>query len=261
MQHIAGSCMILNIPDTRQSTLAQRLMNGQQIVAAEAAQEFGVSLDTIRRDILALEAEGKAHRVRGGAVPIVEPALPFHMRLEGGNGPNQKLIQAAINEIGAASTLIIDGGLTGLSVVKHLPAQERRLVMTPSPWVAITCQERGIEVFLLGGTLSPQGGIATGDQAISNLGEVAADIVILGACGIDAEFGLSYDDHGEARMKKAMSRAARRTLVITDNSKINRRARHRTLPLSEIDVIVTDAQQDILKPFIDLGTMVTRPDD
>ncbi|GHB27633.1 DeoR family transcriptional regulator [Pseudovibrio japonicus] len=253
--------MILNVPDTRQNTLAQRLVNGQQIVAAEAAQEFGVSLDTIRRDILALEAAGKAHRVRGGAVPIVEPALPFHTRIADRDGPNPKLIQAAVTEIGASSTLIVDGGLTSLYVIEHLPTLEGRVVMTPSPWVAIACQERGIEVFLLGGILSPQGGIATGAEAVNNVGTVAAEIAILGACGIDAEFGLSSDDYSEARMKKAMSHAARRTLVVSDHSKINRKARHQTLALSEIDVIVTDAQQDMMEPFINLGTMVSRPDD
>lgn len=119
--------MILNIPDTRQSELAERLTNGQQIVAADAAQEFGVSLDTIRRDILALEAAGKAQRVRGGAVPIVEPALPFHTRLADRDSPNPKLIQAAVTEIGASSTLIVDGGLTSLSVIKHLPTLEGEL--------------------------------------------------------------------------------------------------------------------------------------
>ncbi|MEP3513130.1 MAG: DeoR family transcriptional regulator, partial [Lentilitoribacter sp.] len=62
--------MNLNVPDTRQNLLAERLANGVQIVAPKVAAEFGVSLDTIRRDILALEAAGKAQRVRGGAVPV-----------------------------------------------------------------------------------------------------------------------------------------------------------------------------------------------
>uniref|UniRef100_A0AAN0MDU7 DeoR family transcriptional regulator n=1 Tax=Yoonia rhodophyticola TaxID=3137370 RepID=A0AAN0MDU7_9RHOB len=78
--------MNLNIPDTRQQVLAERLARGQQIVASDVAGEFGVSLDTIRRDILALEADGHAQRVRGGAVPIARPAPPLHMRLAKGVG-------------------------------------------------------------------------------------------------------------------------------------------------------------------------------
>ena len=163
-----------------------------------------MSIDTIRRDILALEANGKAHRVRGGAVPVAAPAVPLHARLADGAPLSQTLIKAAIREIGDAPTLLVDGGRTTLCVIEHLPVQKGRLVITPSPWVAIACQQKGIAVFLLGGMLRPQGGIATGDTGIGRIAGVSADIAILGACGIDEDFGLSSDDHDESMMKRAM---------------------------------------------------------
>ncbi|MFK7852818.1 MAG: DeoR/GlpR family DNA-binding transcription regulator [Granulosicoccus sp.] len=233
--------MILNIPDIRQLDLAQRLRDGQQIVASEAAKEYGVSLDTIRRDILALEADGKAQRVRGGAVPIAPPARAFHTRLTEDAPISPDLVKAAIRQIGDARTLLVDGGRTVLGVVESLPAQEGRLVITPPPWVAIACQNSGISVFLLGGKLHPQGGIATGELALERVGGVSADIAILGACGIDEGFGLSSDDHDEALMKRAMHAASNRTIVVTERSKVGRRARHHTLSISDIDTIVTDA--------------------
>ena len=158
--------MTLNVPDTRQAELAVQLSNGHQVVAAEAADQYGVSVDTIRRDILALEAEGKAQRVRGGAVPVSNPATPLHTRLEEGAPISRKMISAAIAEIGEAQTLLVDGGRTVLAVIEDLPPQEGRLVITPCPWIAIACQKKAISVFLIGGALRPQGGIATGETAI-----------------------------------------------------------------------------------------------
>lgn len=239
--------MSLNVPDTRQAELAARLRDGHQIVAVDVANEYGVSIDTVRRDILALEAEGKAQRVRGGAVPVATPAAPLHARLASEALVNQSLIKAAIEEIGDAQTLIIDGGRTVLAVVEHLPAQDGRLVITPSPWVAIACQNRDIDVFMLGGALRAQGGIATGENALNRVAGVSADIAVLGACGLDRDFGLSSDDHDEAQMKRAMHKAASRTIIVTEGAKIGRRARHRTLPLAEIDVIVSDAPTDAVK--------------
>ncbi|SDW79583.1 transcriptional regulator, DeoR family [Ruegeria halocynthiae] len=236
--------MELNIPDTRQAELAARLSDGHQIVAADAAHEYRVSVDTIRRDILALEANGKAQRVRGGAIPVAPPAAPLHTRLAEGAPVNPGMIKAAVREIGNAQTLLLDGGSTVLGVVENLPAQDRRMVITPSPWVAIACQNNGIAVFLLGGTLRPQGGIATGENALDRVAGVSADIAVLGACGLDREFGLSSDDHDEAQMKRAMHDAAARTIVVTENTKIGRRARHHTLALAEIDAIVSDAAPD-----------------
>lgn len=236
--------MNLNVPDTRQLELTARLRDGQHLVATEVANEFGVSVDTIRRDILALEAKGKAQRVRGGAVPVAQPAAPLHMRLSDNPPLDQSTIQMAIREIGNAPTLLVDGGRTTLCVIEHLPAKEGRLVITPSPWVAVACQQRDIPVFLLGGMLRPQGGIATGELTLERIVKVTADIAILGVCGIDADFGLSSDDHDEAMMKRAMHEAAKRTIVVTEPSKIGLRARHHTLALSDIDMIVTDPSTD-----------------
>lgn len=248
--------MNLNIPDTRQSELSARLKSGQQLVASELATEFGVSIDTIRRDILALEAEGKAHRVRGGAVPVAPPSAPLHQRLAEGSPPNQCMIRTAIREICDAPTLLVDGGQTMLCVIEQLPEQQDRLVITPSPWIAIACQEKGISTFLLGGMLRPLGGIATGDTSLTRIADVSADIALLGACGIDADFGLSSDDYDEAMMKRAMHKSANRTIVVTDHTKIGRRARHHTLALSNIDMIITDVSSEMTKSLNASGTRV-----
>ncbi len=248
--------MNLNIPDTRQHVLAQRLDDGLQIVAIEVAEEFDVSVDTIRRDILALEAAGKAHRVRGGAMPVTCPTSPLHVRLAAGGTIKPALVQATIEQIGAASTLLLDGGATTLALIDKLPRLDRRLVITPSPWIAIACQERDIDTFMLGGRLSAPGGMAVGDVAVGKTMGVAADIAVLGACGIEAEFGLSSDDFAEAQMKQAMHAAARRTIVVTDGAKLGRRARHHTLGLQQIDLIITDAEQNLTDPIARAGTNV-----
>lgn len=250
--------MKLNVPDTRQRVLAKRLDDGIEVVAIDVAGEFDVSLDTVRRDILALEAEGKAQRVRGGAVPVARPSSPLHARLSSKSEIKAELIHAAIHQIGTASTLLLDGGVTTLSLIAHLPLLEGRLVITPSPWIAIACEESGVDVFTIGGKLSSRGGIATGDVALGKVQDVAADIAILGACGVDAEFGLSSDDYDEAQMKKAMHAAAQRTFIVSGSAKIGRRARHHTLPLSQIDLVITDAVPSLTDPLVRAGTEILR---
>ncbi|WP_425040965.1 DeoR/GlpR family DNA-binding transcription regulator [Primorskyibacter sp. S187A] len=238
--------MDLNVPDTRQMEIATRLESGQHLVALELAQEFAVSVDTIRRDILALEASGKARRVRGGAVPCATPSAPLHERIEAEPPANADMFRAAIRWISDAPTLLIDGGRTTLGLIDYLPVREDRLIITPSAWVAVACQNKGLSVFVLGGMLRPRGGIATGDACLDRAAEVSADIAILGACGIDAAFGLSTDDHDEAMVKRALHAAASRTMVITQSAKLGRRARHHTLALNDIDAIVTDAAPEAL---------------
>lgn len=248
--------MILNVPDTRQAEMARRLQTGQPIVATDVAAEFDVSPDTVRRDILALEAAGVAHRVRGGAIPTATPAAPIHERLRSAPAIDEAMIRRAIDVIGSSLTLIVDGGTTALRVIERLPALQDRLVITPSPWVAIAGQQIGLDVVLIGGRLRPRGGIATGDATLRAVSEMAADIAILGACGIDPEFGLSADDYDEAGMKRAMLNAAERCVVVTDAAKVGRRARHRVAGCEDLDFLVTNADATATRGFAASGLRV-----
>ena len=63
------------IPIARRDLISARLAQGQQVLAAELAAEFGVSEDAIRRDLRALAAEGRCRarrrwRRHGGRVDI-----------------------------------------------------------------------------------------------------------------------------------------------------------------------------------------------
>ena len=55
-----------------------------------------------------------------------------------------------------------------------------------------------------------------GDEAGARIAELAADVAVLGACGLEAGYGLSSDDFEEAKLKRAMADAAARTVVLTD---------------------------------------------
>ncbi|MSU90131.1 DeoR family transcriptional regulator [Rhodobacteraceae bacterium 2CG4] len=232
--------MDLNIPETRQAALARRLAGGHALGAAELAAEFGVSVDTVRRDIIALERAGRARRVRGGAVPVARAAGPVQQRL-GADPDLARIAAAALPRLKDCRTLLLDGGASVQAVAERLPQRPDLLVITPSPFVAIACQRRGIAVHMLGGRLSPRGGVNTGQDALAEAGDIAAEIAVLGACGLEPGFGLSSDDPGESRLKRAMAGAAAQVMVVTAAAKLGRRARHRTLPAGAIDLLVTDA--------------------
>jgi DeoR/GlpR family transcriptional regulator of sugar metabolism len=247
--------MDLNNPDIRQSLLRERLCAGTALVAAELADEFGISIDTVRRDLIALEAEGAIRRVRGGALPVRAPAAPLTERRAAEPIP-ASLVAAALTALGGARTLLLDGGTTVLAVTRALAPAPGLLVITASPWTAVAAADRGIEVVTLGGQLSARGGIAIGADVTAALAGTAAEIALLGACGLDAEFGLSSDDVLESAVKRAMAQAARRVLVLTGAAKIGQRARHRTLAPGEIDGIVTDASPAAAMAFRDKGIEV-----
>ena len=254
MQEHAGRSLDLNNPDIRRALLGERLKDGTLLVAGDLAREFGVSIDTVRRDLIALESEGVVRRVRGGALPVRSPAPMLTQRRAAPVPPG--LVAAALAAIGPARTLLLDGGTTVLAVAEALPPAPGLLVVTPSPWVAVAVIERGIDCLTLGGRISGSGGIAVGGEVVDALAGLAAEVAVLGACGIDADFGLSSDELLESSVKRAMAAAAERALVVTGAGKLGQRARHRTLAPDEIDVIVTDAGPERTTPFTTAGIEV-----
>ncbi|MDW4496725.1 DeoR/GlpR family DNA-binding transcription regulator [Sulfitobacter sp. D35] len=248
--------MTLNAPGGRQRHLARRLHDGDDLSIAEIAEEFGVSLDTARRDLIALEAAGVARRVHGGAVPRRSPDRPMPEKIRDDPGTLAPLARAAATHLEQADTILVDGGLTALSVARMIPARPGRMIATPSPWVAIASLEAGHPTHLLGGQLNASGGIATGADCSAQLAAFAADVAVLGACGIDTEFGLSSDDLAEAATKRAMAECAAQVMVVTSAAKLGARARFRTLALSEIDLLVTDATPEITARFESAGLEV-----
>ena len=248
--------MDVKLPEPRQDWLARQLAAGGPVVASEVAAALGVSVDTIRRDIIALEAAGHARRVRGGAVPVKGPDAPMAAKIAGRARPSAALVAAVLMRVEGAKTLLIDGGSTALALAEALPVTPDLLVMTPSPWVAVACNERGIAVHLIGGALPPGGAVATGAESEMALAGLAAEVAVIGACGLDADHGLSADSDGEARLKRAMAASCELVLVPVSAEKLRLRARFRALEPQEIDVVVTDAGSADTAGYEDRGIEV-----
>lgn len=230
-----------NTPEARQEILRARAASGQPFSLAALVEEFGVSADTIRRDLLALEAEGALRRIRGGALPVLPPAEPIPARLRRPNLAAGRIAAAALPLVEDGMVVMLDGGTTVTQLAASLPPLHRALAVTPSPAVATATLAAGIETVLIGGRLSGFGGIAVGTSTCQDISGIAADICFLGACGMEADFGLSADHLDEAAVKSAMQATSAQSVVLAGGEKLGRRARHRVALCSDIDLLVTDA--------------------
>ncbi|SDW42923.1 DeoR C terminal sensor domain-containing protein [Roseicitreum antarcticum] len=137
------------------------------------------------------------------------------------------------------------------AVASRLSPEFSGLIVTPAPSVALAALARGAHVHLIGGSLCPEGAMATGGDAERFIGTIAADLCLLGACGLWPDFGLSAEDAGEAGVKRAMAHASARAVVVASAAKLMRRGRHLVLDLDEIDGIVTDASSAQMAPFLE----------
>jgi DeoR family fructose operon transcriptional repressor len=64
----------------------------------------------------------------------------------------------------------------------------------------------------------------------------------MGTNGISVERGLTTPDLAEATVKRALMKAARRTVVLVDHTKFGREDFALVAPLAAVDTIITDRE-------------------
>ncbi|WYK06989.1 DeoR/GlpR family DNA-binding transcription regulator [Cereibacter sphaeroides f. sp. denitrificans] len=171
-----------DLPRARRTLIAERLRAGQPVVAAALAEEFGVSEDSIRRDLRSLAQEGRCQRVYGGALPLSPASAPIEARLGEEAARKRALARRAVDLIRSDQTLFLDAGSTLVPLAELLPeGQGLRVVTNSIPAAAALIGRSGIALVLIGGGVTMSVGGAVDAQALSELARLRIDLCFLGA--------------------------------------------------------------------------------
>lgn len=243
----------------RKQLILDTLKRDGQVIAKDLSQQFGLSEDTIRRDLRELAEQGLLQRVHGGALP----ASPSVVDLAGRKllAPDAKLAiaKAAVKLIQPRQVIILDGGTTTQELVKQLPLDVELTVITHSPTIAVALiDHHKIDVIMLGGKLFKHSMVNIGAAAIEAISHIRADMYFMGVTGIHAFLGLSTGDLEEAYIKRALCAAAAETVVMASADKVNAASRYVIGPSTAINTLVTEVSIDnaILDTFTELGISV-----
>ncbi|QIG40433.1 DeoR/GlpR transcriptional regulator [Microbacterium sp. 4R-513] len=239
----------------RQAHITRHLAERGRVSVVGLADDLGVTTETIRRDLDALEQQGLLRRVHGGAVPsragsVSEPSIAERMTVN--SDAKLAIARRALEVItdGYRGAVVFDAGSTVGAVAAGLgdrvAATGARLdVVTHAVPVAHTLSLLpDIGLTLLGGQVRGLTAAAVGPSTLSALGSLRPDLAFVGANGVSAGFGLSTPDPAEAAVKAAIVRSAQRVIAVADRSKFGVESFVRFADLAEIDILVTDAAPD-----------------
>jgi DeoR/GlpR family transcriptional regulator of sugar metabolism len=256
--------MMLNAERNQQ---LRRLLfeHGSLRVSAEA-KRFGVSEETIRRDIKRLAAEGLVDPVFGGAV--LKPTSNLDALKVPPVGERHLMEERAKDAIGAAAAqlvqsgqaVIIDAGTTTLALARHLSEHLNLTIVTNSIPVAQRCADiPSATTYIVGGKLVPASLSMIGPEAERELAQISVDWAFIGAAAVDVDSGFTSADPYEAQVKRAMIKAARNTAVLVDHTKFGTRRFASFARAEDINHVVTTTQcsQDVRTWLETAGVTVT----
>jgi DeoR family glycerol-3-phosphate regulon repressor len=235
----------------RQQRIAQALREQGRVQVAQLAAAFGVSEDSVRRDLRALAARGLAQKTHGGAVALHQAVLPPAQRAAVAAPAKQAVAAAAARLVQPNDTLFIDSGSTAQALVQALcrhGAPRPLTVVTHALDVALALlDEPGITLVLAGGQWLAAERVFVGEAAQATLQAYRADIAFLAACAVHPRAGLTAHQAQEAVLKRAMLAGAARRVLLADASKLETVAPCAVAALSELDLVLCDAAPAWLK--------------
>ncbi|TGX52554.1 DeoR/GlpR transcriptional regulator [Sphingomonas gei] len=239
------SVIIRDTSERRQQISALVRERGSVQVAPLAAR-FGVSMQTIRKDLHYLEKRGVAERSYGGAISadavnvVAEP--PLEAKRASNIDEKARIGALAASMVRPGDSIVLDSGTTTLQIAHHLPDDEDITVLTNDLDIlcALARKER-IGVVMLGGALRRRNRAFYGAQTESALEDLHVDKLFLGVDGFDLERGITTHFEPEAMLNRKMAKAARQVIAVTDKSKFGKVCLHRILSVGEIDDLITDA--------------------
>lgn len=249
-------------PDKQQvrfAAILTALQKSGSVSVDGLSSELDVSLVTIRRDLDALERQGRLRRTHGGAVSI-EPLFyepfrndrSFQAQVERFADEKRRIGRAAAALIKAGEIIALTPGTTTTEVIRGIPLNHKITVVTSTVNVAMELSKRkDLEVFVTGGHLRGDWFSLVGPTAAQSLSQLLIHTLFIGADGIDPKSGVSCYIPEEAQLNSTMVKHAQRKIAVVDHSKFGVVAGWRICPTSELNILVTDlgATDEMIAPF------------
>jgi DeoR/GlpR family transcriptional regulator of sugar metabolism len=231
----------------RQQQIHRLIQEHGRALVTELAERFRVSEQTIRKDLVTLEDEGRVVRTHGGAIAAerARPELGFDTR--------RRLEAEAKGRIGAAAAAIVQDGETIAFDASTTALEVARCLRSRGPWRALTvvtnglriaeelAGETGVTILMPGGSMRWEAMSVVGPWGDGFFRKINIARAFLGAAGFTAQAGLTDATEEEAQIKRAMVASSIEVSAIVDHTKWGRATLATFCRTDRLARVVTDA--------------------
>jgi DeoR family transcriptional regulator, glycerol-3-phosphate regulon repressor len=237
--------MTLKPPLSELSARQKRILETTEkrgfVTIERLAEEFDVSTQTVRRDIIFLSEAGHLQRFHGGAGAIgrSETLRLDHSRKEHLSvADKESVAEEAAKLISDGASLFLDVGTTAEFTARRLNNRNGLTVFTNSIRAALAFDPKRHHVTVLGGRMAGKDGSLVGEEIVMELNGLRIDYALIACSGVDAKGRVMDFDLSKIAVKKAAMIAASEKLLLATPNKFNRTALSTIAMLSEFDLVV-----------------------
>ncbi|KQK31958.1 hypothetical protein ARD30_08550 [Bosea thiooxidans] len=208
------------------------------------AERFGVSAQTVRREIIRLQAGNFLQRFHGGA-GLASGGIrsAYAQKLTVSPHGKQRIGAAVAGIVPPGASVFLDVGTTVEAAARALINKPGLRVVTASVGVAqIFCRNGVFDVVVTGGTTRGANGSLVGQAAIASIMGFRFDYAIIGLGGFDDDGAPMDFDLEKIAVRQAAIGRSRQVLALADHSKFEQVGTARVAPAETMSLIVVDAE-------------------
>lgn len=213
-----------------------------KVTVDRLVSHFGVTPQTIRKDLTDLAEDGTLERVHGGAVlPSGTVNLGYGERRQLHHEAKAMIARLCAQHIPNDCSVFLNIGTTTEAVAAELLHHQGLLVVTNNVNIAAILSENdAIEVIVTGGQLRSSDGGLVGALAVQTIEQFRFDHAVIGCSALGWNGDILDYDIQEVGVSKAIIAQSQEVLLVADASKFSRKAPARIGRLSDVDVFFTD---------------------
>ena len=252
--------------EERQESIMGMLTRDGKVRVKELSDKFRVTEDCIRKDLGALEKQGKLKRTYGGAVVLRENlhTMEVSKRRNTDVEAKRRIAQAAVRLINDKDMVFLDISTSNLAVAELLAKEQRELTVVTNmiDILVILAQNPKIRLVFAGGKINKSRDGFWGGMTMDFISHLKPDIAFVGAVGVDVkENSISTYDIEDGINKAAIIRVSKRAYVVAEAKKLSADGNYNYATLDTLSGLITDSlpADDVRQAAADYGVEIIMP--
>lgn len=243
---------------SRQQEIIDYLKEHKQARVSELARDLFCSEATIRRDLSKLEFDRLIKRTHGAAIlSDKQEEVSATIRETENAMAKEKIGRIAFMHCPIFRSIFIDNSSTALFFLKTLDLSNKIVVSNGVIALRNASANPKCEAYALGGRLRADILELTGSKALEDLNNYHFDLAVVSCASILEKATYETSENTAAIKKRALENSKFKVLLV-DKAKVGRGALFKTMNLEAYDMIVTDAKNDELEPFMTMKNNIIK---
>lgn len=226
----------------RLNSLEEYVLNKGTVSLEDLAERFGVSINTIRRDLNELLSRGQIKKVYGGVSSLHEAApLPMSIRAAKNKEAKMMIGRMASDFVEDGDSIFLDSGSTTPYILPGIAQKNNVIVVTHSLTAMYEASKYpSLKVIALGGMYNQSTSSYVGISTVEALSKISINKVFIAATGVSIEHGLTNTTYFEAEIKRKVMQCSKKIILMADQSKFDFSSTISFFHFEDLYAVITD---------------------